>query len=708
MSARYFGGLVRKDPLVLNPAAGNAANGVFTMSQYMQAVKAATWPAYDPYFNQTVLSLHGNGTNGDQNNTFLDSSTNNFTITRNGNTTQGTFSPFSVGAGEWSNYFDGTGDYLTWSGTTLSGDFTIECWVYKTAVDASGYTNVFSGPSNQQVAIDQTTAGSISLTINATTIISPAGTSVTPNAWHHLAWVREGSTCRAYVDGVQQGTGTSSASFSLNQISRYAITGGYEMNGYISNARIVAGTCLYPSGTTFTPPTAPLTAITNTSLLTCQSNRFVDNSTNAFTITRNGDVRVTPFSPFAPKSAYSPEVNGGSGYLDGTGDYLTVANNAAFDVAGGDFTIEGWFYQASAAAKQLFSKRADTTTLAPFYLSVDTAGNMNFLGSLGTGSWDVNMTASGANIARIASWNHIAITRSGNVYTFFVNGASAATTTVAGSLMTNTGALSIGAGSAAGTSPYNGYIFNFRFVKGVAVYTGAFTPPTLPLSTSGAASASAYPSTTNVNTSFASSACSLLCNFTNAGIFDNTGKNNLETLGNAQIDTAVKKFGDGSMEFDGSGDYLILPNNSEMTLGSGDFTVEGWLYLNSVSSTQFLIDQRPTSTQGVYPSLYMNSATLNWFVSTANRITSSNLSTSQWYHFAIVKSGSSTKMYIDGSQAGSTYTDTNNYLASRTLIGFSSFNDSPLNGYIDDLRITKGIARYTSNFTPQTSQWQDQ
>jgi hypothetical protein len=68
--------------------------------------------AADPNFNQTTLLLHGDGTNGAQNNTFLDSSTNTFTITRNGNTTQGTFSPFSLPNGEWSNYFDGSGDYL--------------------------------------------------------------------------------------------------------------------------------------------------------------------------------------------------------------------------------------------------------------------------------------------------------------------------------------------------------------------------------------------------------------------------------------------------------------------------------------------------------------------------------------------------------------------------------------------------------------------
>ena len=82
----------------------------------------------DPYFEYVTLLLPGNGTNGAQNNTFLDSSTNNFTITRNGNTTQGTFSPYGS---NWSNYFDGTGDYLASASIgAISGDFTIECWAF--------------------------------------------------------------------------------------------------------------------------------------------------------------------------------------------------------------------------------------------------------------------------------------------------------------------------------------------------------------------------------------------------------------------------------------------------------------------------------------------------------------------------------------------------------------------------------------------------
>jgi len=387
-------------------------------------------------------------------------------------------------------------------------------------------------------------------------------------------------------------------------------------------------------------------------------------------------------------AAYDPAVNGGSGYFDGSGDYLSLAASSQFlPGVNTDFTFEAWVYLTAvpgATSAQIVGT-GEYGTNSDWSLFVNSSRQPAFY---------INVPATGLQITsstaiNIREWNHIVATRSGtstNNLKLFVNGVNVAQTSTNVTLDYTGNNLTLGADENGDESNLTGYISGLRLLNGTG-YTSITTPTA--------------PPTAITNTV-------LLTNFTNAGIFDNTGKNNLETVGNAQIDTTTKKFGTGSMEFDGSGDYLILPNNSEMTLGSGDFTVEGWLYLNSVSSTQFLIDQRPTSTQGVYPSLYMNSATLNWFVSSANRITSSNLSTNQWYHFAIVKSGSSTKMYIDGSQAGSTYTDTNNYLASRTLIGFSSFNDSPFNGFIDDLRITKGVARYTANFTAPTKEFPDQ
>jgi hypothetical protein len=95
----------------------------------------------DPYFTYTTLLLHGDGTNNANNHAFVDSSNNNFTITRNGNATQGTFSPFGD---NWSNFFDGNGDYLSFTGSsnlTAAGDFTFECWVFVRSIAQTGGSN---------------------------------------------------------------------------------------------------------------------------------------------------------------------------------------------------------------------------------------------------------------------------------------------------------------------------------------------------------------------------------------------------------------------------------------------------------------------------------------------------------------------------------------------------------------------------------------
>jgi hypothetical protein len=101
--------------------------------------------------------------------------------------------------------------------------------------------------------------------------------------------------------------------------------------------------------------------------------------------------------------------------------------------------------------------------------------------------------------------------------------------------------------------------------------------------------------------------------------------------------------------------------------------------------------------------LYVNNST--------TAIQGSALSTATWYHIAVCKSGSSTKMFVNGTQAGSTYTDTNNYVAGVNRPRIGSGGDVAGNyfsGYIDDLRITKGYARYTASFTPPTSAFPNQ
>jgi hypothetical protein len=640
----------------------------------------------DPNFKNVTLLLHGDGSNGAQNNTFLDSSTNNFTITRNGNTTQGSFSPYGS---NWSNYFDGTGDYLTVPANTAfafgTGDFTVEFWFNAASYRTSGpYYDCFLALGNfansPYFRINQD--GRLTAGITATNEYYTTST-VTLNRWTHFAVTRQGSTVRLFVNGVLETTQTNSTNL-LNTTDVTVGTSAWQaanetFTGYLSNVRVLKGTAVYTS--TFTPSTTPLTAITNTSLLTCQSNRFIDNSTNNFTITRNGDVKVTNFAPFAPTAAYSTTTNGGSAYFDGTDDHLTVASNAAFAFGTGDFTIECWVYVANTSSQMIFVdlRGASSSAIAPL-IYMTSSGVVNYYTN---GSVRITGTGISAN-----SWNHLAVSRSGTSTKLFINGTQAGSTYSDSNNYVQS-SVYIGRASDTAGSFVTGYMSNVRILKGTALYTSNFTPPSSPV-------------TAITNTS-------LLTNFTNAAIFDNSMKNDLETVGNAQISTSVKKFGTGSMAFDGSGDYLDTATNQVLAFGTGDFTIEGWLYTNSTTGDRNLVDFRPTGTNGAYPNIFIaGGGYLSYSANASVPITGGTvIATGTWYHFALARSGTSTKLFLNGTQQGSTYTDSSNYVVGdgRPRIGAGGYGAGVANfsGYIDDLRITNGVARYTANFTAPTA-----
>jgi hypothetical protein len=196
-------------------------------------------------------------------------------------------------------------------------------------------------------------------------------------------------------------------------------------------------------------------------------------------------------------------------------------------------------------------------------------------------------------------------------------------------------------------------------------------------------------------------------NFTNAGIFDAATINNMETVGNAQVSTTQAKFGTTSAYFDGSGDYISMPSTANLAFGTGNFTLECWVYRVGIGTDQVIFDFRGGTGATVKPCIYINSSNqLTYFVNGSAVIAGGTISATTWTHVALSKSGSSTKMFIDGTQTGSTYTDTNDYGAtSRCYLGADDDGslNAYLNGYIDDARITKGVARYTANFTAPTS-----
>ena len=631
----------------------------------------------DPNFKQVSLLLHGDGTNGAQNNTFLDSSTNNFTITRNGNTTQGTNTPFSQAAGYWSNY-NPTASYLTVATNAAFtygvSDFTMECWVYLTTTGAIQYVidQRNSGTANAVIPAIYVSASNV-LTYFVSNAAQITGTTaLTVGTWYHVAVSRSTLSTKMFLNGVQEGsTYTDANSYAASRvvIGSNAATAGNYLVGYISNVRLVKGTGVYT--TTFTPSTTPLTAITNTSLLTCQSSYFKDNSSNNFTLTATGTPSVQPFSPFAPTSAYSTSVNGGSMYFNGS-SYLKNTSGTAFTFGTGDFTIEYWIYTFSYGSG-FTCNCGSATTAAGFACGLS---NGSIYGTTQTTAYNTSVAVP------LNQWAHIVWVRSGTTLKCYLNGSSIYTATVSTNY-TETG-FTVGAYNTGTNFMPAGYLSNVRTVIGTAVYTANFTPPTAPL-------------TAITNTS-------LLLSGTNAGIVDNAIKNDLETVGNAQVSTSVTKFGTGSMYFDGTGDWLTSPDTPNLQLGTGNFTIEGWVYLNAVGAARGFVS-KGTSTTGW--SVSTNSSNQVVFSYGSSSITSTGtLSVSTWYFITVVRSGTGTnltKIYINGTNDGTGTVATDFNQTSIMYVGADRVAGSALNGYIDDLRITKGIARYTANFTAPTS-----
>lgn len=914
MVMRYLGGVNSPsyNPLAANVTTGATTvkdGGIYTVSSAAQANGVSQW-VNDQYFDYTTALLQAdNFANGSQNNTFLDSSTNNFTVTRNGNSTQGSYSPFSAPNGYWSNFFDGTGDYLQIAGDSDlafgTNNFTIECFFYCNTLVGFIYDGRTAG--SQSVPCLFITGSAVVYYVGGTSRITSK--VINTNQWYHLVLSRVAGETRMFLDGVQTGSTYTDSTTYINNTNRPRIgvngdaTNSY-FSGYITNMRVVNGDGV----TSVTVPTSPLTTVSNMQLLTCQNNRFVDNSSNAFPITSFGDARVALYTPFnnaqtyngpvgvesvyfpggstattnyglinqalmsptesvftmegwvyltenvalfptviaddafgdinwafgpapvsgsgnylsfvvrtgvgtydtitgdtslalntwyyiavsctdrnnvwlyvngvkdffasqktiansmqtdnrttiglgavafsglisnlsvtvglckypggttfsvptaplsptasnqvllfaspgpvdtnqtvAPKTiTYSGTVTtsptspfgtvsgfptaGGSAYFDGTGDYLTLTGSSKLAFGFNDFTIEFWFYlnalPVAPAGSFLYDSRPAADGAYPCVFVAPTTNVLTYYVSTAA-------RITGTTAIKIGQWNHVVVSRVSGNARLFLNGAQEGSTYNDSSVNYLNGAnrpvianngLNLG-------GPVTGYVSNLRVLNGAGVTT--VTVPTAPL--------------------VPIQGTQLLLNGTNAGIYDASSKNNLETVGNAQVTTAVKKYGSGSMSFDGTGDWLLVPNNPDINLGTGDFTFECWVYLTNTGVSTSLIG-KGTSTTGW--GIYFNALPTLFIFNYGGSIAYSsnyNLNQRQWYHLAVTRSGSGTnnfKMFIDGFLIYEATITTDLSTTNSMYVGANRVGGAPFFGYIDDLRITKGVARYTKTFIP--------
>jgi hypothetical protein len=667
----------------------------------------------EPYFKLTTLLIHADGTNAGTNNTILDSSSGNLSVTRTGTPTQGTFSPFSPTG--WSYYLSSGNNFAsTISGTGmtpyLNTTWTMEFWIFPTGAFSSYHYVVSKGTSsNRDWGVGLTAVTSSTATIyyywspssGDYVTTTSGGATITVGNWYHIAVVSTSASIVVYVNGTSVGTGTQAnfnTSNPLNLFFGSFMDYGntfYPFVGYFSNFRYVQGTAVYTGA--FTPPTSALTTTqssgtniaaisSGTKMLTAQSNRFVDNSTSAFTITPTGSPTVQPFSPFAPSSLYSSSTIGGSIYFNGSTDHLSVPTATPLVLSGSVWTIECWCYLTSSdfsSYRILVMKRVASTAASYNIFFNITNGYLAFY----------NGTQYNSSVAPVAFvWNHVAAVYDGTNINLFMNGVRVLQT--ATSNPDNSGSLWIGVEADASTNRFIGYISNVRILKGTALYSGTtYTIPTAPL-------------TAITNTTF-------LLNGTNSAIYDQSTRNNLLTAGSAQISTAQYKFGTGSMYFNGSTDYITTAGtNQTLMFGTNAFTVEHWVkftsttsYINSIGDNSHFT----TANNFLFMWNYAGAGRLSFWINNAVVCsTTSAYNNDAWHHVAVTRTAAGAiTIWVDGTADG-TGTSSVSVGTGTIIIGNQAQVSRYWLGYIDEVRITNGYARYSATFTPTTTAFLDQ
>jgi len=659
--------------------------------------------------NSKYTTLLTTAVDTSDNNNITDSSSNNRTVTVTGNAHAGTFSPYRRGG--YSAYFDGTSDYLNYPSSSEfafgTGDFTVEAWVYVTQNFPSGSVSndmsIFGGfysPTTMFFHLNYSTLAP-SLWDGSTSAVASSGFNT--NEWAHVAWCRNNGNLKIFVNGVAGYDSSYTTDFSAS-VAPYTGMSNADPSrtfyGYISDLRVVKGTAVYTSD--FTPPEERLTAITNTSLLTCHLPYFADGSTNDHAITSNGDVSIQPFAPY-DYAPYSVTSHGGSYYFNSATDYFTVPDSADFRLGSADsWCWEGWAYRKQDGSREyIIGQQGSGYVYTNIVLLSSSDGS-----TLNANSMMVQVYNNGNKIVLLTptnsvpknTWIHFAVQYSSSSgWSIYLNGKSQTLTAHTGSASSTTygwyttsgngsqGNLNIGyrdsgAGSAQTT------VADIKWTPSIQ-YSSNFTPPT------------SSSSSTNALVHFKG---------TDASIIDKSQVANLELVGNTVGTTAQVKFaGSKSMAFDGTGDYIKV-SSPVLDFGTGDFTIECWARTtNTVNNGVFTLSTShftQNNPRGIAVAFYTNFH--NWMLyangTTTNSARSHTPSTNTWYHIAVVRTGGYTKLYIDGTEIESR-ADTKDY-SNHTALAIGGYYSGGylLPGNIQDFRITKGLARYTANFTPPT------
>jgi len=383
--------------------------------------------------------------------------------------------------------FDGVNDGLTVTDVAAfdlgTGDFTIEGWYY--LANAGTYVSLFdfrgSGADGVYPSLLRNNTGDyIYYYVDSAQRIS--NVSINYNTWFHVAVCRSSGITRLFLNGKEKG----SFQDSFDYVSRDILLGvsssnSNDLTGNISNYRIVKGRALYTSN--FKTPMRELEVVPGTVLLACQSKTDASLEKTGKTITVNGNAVANELTPGLltpiPKAGGGSAITG-SVEFDGTGNYLSIPDNTDFTFGTGDFTIEFWRYRSRIGSTESYvTKYNNTNATQSFWFGTLSSGREDFAWYSGSNGYSI---VSANNTAQVGEWGHLAAVRYNGDITLYLNGVAIVSDTssdAAASFNDDSNPLIIGGDNYSGsTYDYQGFISNLRIVKGTALYTGDFIPPT--------------------------------------------------------------------------------------------------------------------------------------------------------------------------------------------------------------------------------------
>lgn len=653
----------------------------------------------DLYAWKNVLALPLVGSDDDVSNQINSGSTTK--VTTSTNAVSGGLGNFY--GGSW--YFDGTGDYLTVSASSDFGlveqDWTVECYAYIEGL-TNGYGRLWYLEGDSSSAIDGVYFSNTNMSMGTATVWSVGdgtGGKYPQNKWIHIAVCHDSTNMRMYIDGVQ--TLTTSNNFYNSSSKKITLMstnngsyGGLGV-GYIQDFRVLNGVAKYTSN-------------------------FIPASTNP-------DILPDTPSGVSGSSKLTKVIDGAVAF-DGSGDYLTLADSTDFDHQS-TFTWECFLYlHAYDSSGTLIAEQRGSSTGMQWYINTSGAINFNRNGST---------TLVTGGVFTLKRWNHVAVSHDGTKIRIFINGNNVVESTTSNVPDNVSEPVTIGRVSGYTVYDLNGFISNLRFVNGTALYTSNFTPPTAPLTnvtntkllccqsntpfntgaepilnTNSTGITTTSGTRTDTNSSSIVLALPLLNNSSDVhASIKGSGSNKTVTAnGNAAASSAQSKYYGGSYVLDGTNDNLTIPASSDFDFGTGAYTIEMWF--RTTADAGWLFYDAGNSNQGMRLCVGNNGGTssnvgkLQFNEQVGNGDDPQNgtslVNNGNWHHVAVCRgsSGDTTKMYVDGileaTGSANRNFDNNNivYIGQR-----SDGSGTDFNGYIQDIRVYKGAAKYTSNFT---------